>query len=610
MGRLAREHLPVTAETLADIAGEIRRDVLRVLSGLGESRRGHPGSSLSIIELVTALYFSELRVDPRNPAWNSRDRFVLSKGHGALAVYVALARRGFFDPAHLSSFRHVNALLQGHPDLTRTPGIDMTTGSLGNGVSAAVGMALSLRLVSRRDARVYVIAGDGELQEGLVWEAAMAASKYALDNLVVVVDCNGLQASGRLRDVMPLDPLDAKWRAFGWHVVQIEGHELDQVLDAFDEARATRGRPTAILARTIKGKGVPWMEDDNAWHQRAVPPFEGRGAAVARPRPADAESNHLMRAAVGDTLLALAREGYDVVTLTADTSAAFGLDAFRREFPDRCIEIGAAEQNLMAAAAGLASAGHRVFACTYATFASLRAAEQVRSFIAYPRLDVTIVAGLGGLSGGIEGATHIALEDLAVMRAIPGMLVLQPADAVQASEAMRTSAGRCGPAYIRLGRDATPLVAAGPRRCAVGVANVIAELGADVFLLTGGQVTLEVLAAARILAGEGIGATVIEFPCLKPLDEAVVMRAAATRRPLFTVEEHNIIGGLGSAVSELLASATPSLVIRLGVEDHFAESGTPDELRDKYGLSAARIAERVGRELARLTAPGCSASAS
>ena len=239
-----------------------------VIEGVYNAKSGHPGGSLSVADLLTYLYFHKMYVDPKNPKMPDRDRLVLSKGHTAPALYSVLAQRGFFDVEELKTLRKIGSRLQGHPDMKHIPGVDMSTGSLGQGISVAVGMALAGK-VAKKDYRVYAILGDGEVAEGQVWEAMMAANKYHLDNLCACVDVNGLQIDGATKDVMPTEPLDKKFEAFGWHVIQIDGHDFAQIEAAYQEAAATKGQPTMILAHTVKGKGVSFMENNAGWHGKA-----------------------------------------------------------------------------------------------------------------------------------------------------------------------------------------------------------------------------------------------------------------------------------------------------------------------------------------------------
>jgi len=250
---------------LQKIATEIR---LGVLEGVHAAASGHPGGSLSIADIMAYLYFEELNIDVKNPKWEDRDRFVLSKGHCAPALYATLAEKGFFSKDELKTLRQADSFLQGHPDMKGTPGVDMTTGSLGLGISAACGMALSAK-INKKDYRTYAVLGDGETQEGQVWEACMFAAHYKLDNLCIAIDWNGLQIDGAVADVMNPTPYKEKLEAFGWHVISIDAHDLDQIEAAYKEARTVKGKPTAIIAKSVKGKGVSFMENQVGWHGSA-----------------------------------------------------------------------------------------------------------------------------------------------------------------------------------------------------------------------------------------------------------------------------------------------------------------------------------------------------
>lgn len=261
-------------QMLTTKAREIRKDIISMLAEAGS---GHPGGSLSAADIVTALYFHEMNLDPVNPAWPERDRFVLSKGHGAPVLYAALAERGYFPKEKLMTLRKLGSILQGHPDMKKVPGVEISTGSLGQGLSAANGMALAGKL-DGKDYRVYVLIGDGESQEGQIWEAGMFAAHYHLDNLVAFLDHNGLQIDGKITDVMSPEPLDEKWRAFGWHVEVIDGHNFEEIIAALERAKEVKGRPTMIVANTIKGKGVSFMENVAGWHGVAPKPEEAAQA--------------------------------------------------------------------------------------------------------------------------------------------------------------------------------------------------------------------------------------------------------------------------------------------------------------------------------------------
>ncbi len=268
--------MPTLTTDLQQKAKVLRRHVVRMV---GEAGSGHPGGSLSAADLVAALYFHFLNVDPARPGWPERDRFVLSKGHAAPVLYAALAERGFFPSETLWTLRKLGSILQGHPDMRKTPGVEASTGSLGQGLSVAGGMALAGRL-STLDYRVYALLGDGEMQEGQVWEAAMSAAQFKLDNLTAIIDFNGVQLDGLVENIVGVEPVADKWRAFGWDVQEINGHDMDQIVKALEAARQVRGRPQAIVAHTVKGKGVSFMEGLAAWHGKA-PSREQMAQALA-----------------------------------------------------------------------------------------------------------------------------------------------------------------------------------------------------------------------------------------------------------------------------------------------------------------------------------------
>ena len=256
---------PMPIEELEEVAVIVRCDIINMIH---DANAGHPGGSLSAADIVTALYFRVMNVDPKNPSWPDRDRFILSKGHACPVWYAALAERGYYDKAHLKTLRKLDSILQGHADMLKTPGVDMSVGSLGQGFSAGIGMALSGKL-RKKDYHVWVIVGDGESQEGSIWEAAMSGARWQLDNITVVVDKNGLQNDTFVDEIMPGDPLPDKWRAFGWNVIEIDGNDMAQVVEALEKAKTVKGIPTVIIAHTVKGKGVSFMENVPKWHGAA-----------------------------------------------------------------------------------------------------------------------------------------------------------------------------------------------------------------------------------------------------------------------------------------------------------------------------------------------------
>lgn len=257
-----------SSELIKELEEKIRRFRVEIVKMIYNAQSGHPGGSLSAVDILTCLYFHQMKIKPENPSWENRDRFILSKGHAAPVLYVILAELGYFPKENLSTLRQIGSILQGHPDMRKTPGVEISTGSLGNGLSIGIGMALSAKL-SKKDYHIYVLVGDGECDEGGIWEAAMAAAKYKLDNLTTVCDFNRMQLDGPTDEIMPLDSLPEKWNAFNWSVIQINGHKTNEILKALDEANQIKDKPTIIVAHTTKGKGVSFMENKFQWHGKA-----------------------------------------------------------------------------------------------------------------------------------------------------------------------------------------------------------------------------------------------------------------------------------------------------------------------------------------------------
>ncbi|HQK92326.1 MAG TPA: transketolase [Armatimonadota bacterium] len=488
------------------------------LCAIHAGRSGHPGGSLSIMDICAALYLNVARHCPQKPDWEDRDRIFFSAGHKAPALYSALAHAGYFPVQDIMSFRRYGSMFQGHPHRLKTPGVEVSSGSLGQGLGIAVGAALAARLAGR-PSRMYCIMGDGEQQEGSVWEAAMAAGHFGLDNLCAIVDRNGLQIDGRTRDVMSLEPLEDKYRSFGWHVVTCDGHDMGQILAAFDEAAKTKGKPTVIVANTVKGKGVSFMEDQAGWHGvptktreqldqaladvgaegftadvvdafiAASDAFAGRTAAVVDdlvPRFSRDywwNTGSTMRVDMDPTRMGfgrcLARIGDDprIVTLHADISNSICITDFEKDHPERLnrvFSVGIAEQNMMQVAAGLALGGYIPITGTYGVFASGRCWDQIRTTICYGRLNVKIAGAHGGISVGPDGATHQSLEEISCMAVLPEMTLVVPCDSVETARASEAAILEVhGPAYIRYAREATPVVTTPDTPFELGKANVI-----------------------------------------------------------------------------------------------------------------------------------------
>lgn len=507
-----RRKLSITQ--LEEAARDMRAYALVAIHAAGT---GHPGGSLSVMDLTAALFLNELNLEPRDPKWDCRDRVIYSGGHKAPALYVGMAAAGYYEMDDVVTLRKCGSPFQGHPHCLKLTGVEVSTGSLGQGLGVGVGQALALRL-DDCDARVYVVMGDGEQQEGSIWEAAMSASNFKLDNLCALIDKNRLQIDGWVKDVMDIDPLAEKYRAFGWHVVEIDGHDMQAIVGAFDEARNTKGKPTAIIANTVKGKGVSFMEDQAGWHGVATKTREQLDQALAdlaspkvtkdkvdallakaeqyaREVSAEIDARHpsrpgfwwnegeSMKVEMDPTRMgfgrALKRIGEDerVCTLHADISKSICITDFEEGHPERLnrvFSVGIAEQNMMQVAAGLALNGKIPVTGTYGVFASGRPWDQLRTTICYGNLNVKIAGAHGGISVGPDGATHQSLEEISLMAVLPNMNLEVPCDSVETEKATQACVlDVVGPAYIRYAREATPVVTTAQTPYKFGVANVI-----------------------------------------------------------------------------------------------------------------------------------------
>jgi transketolase len=516
--------------------GEVRRtytipelkEQARLLRGynlvcLHAAGSGHAGGTLSAMDITAALYLRVANHDPADPDWPERDRIIWSTGHKAPCLYLGLAFAGFCNKEDVSTLRKLYSPFQGHPHWLKLPGVEFSTGSLGQGLSLGVGQALALKLDGRR-AKVFCIMGDGEQQEGSVWEAAMEAGHYHLDNLIGIVDVNRLQIDGKVADVMDVEPLADKYRAFGWDVVHINGHDMEQVVMALEEAKTRpqagagghTGQPLVILADTVKGKGVSFMEDVAGWHGKSpnreemLKGLEELGVQGQVPVEALLEHAKQYQAEVDRRLDAkmpkfganywwnagpamkadmkptrvgfgesLARNGGDprIVCLGLDISGSITISEFYSKHPERknrWLSMGIAEQSATAAAAGLAKEGKLPVIGTYATFAAARNLDQIRTSICYGQFNVLIAGAHGGVSVGPDGATHQALEDCFAMTALPNMNVVVPCDVVETEKATTyLLLKHVGPKYIRFAREATPIVTTEATPFEFGKANVI-----------------------------------------------------------------------------------------------------------------------------------------
>jgi transketolase len=609
---------------LKNIATRLRIDSIQSTSQAGS---GHPTSCMSMAELTAALFFAEMRFDPMDPKNPESDRFVLSKGHAAPILYSAWAEAGAFDRADLMKLREIGSDLEGHPT-PRLPFVDVATGSLGQGICAAVGTALNARRI-KSDYRTYVLLGDGESAEGSVWEAANVAALDKLDNLCGITDVNALGQSRPTMWEHDMGQFERRWTAFGWHAIVIDGHDLSQILDAFAEAKRTTGQPTMILARTLKGKGVSFVEGKGGWHGRPfkkgdeldgalaelekqfVPAADGDPAAnlagripKPAPKPREVVTPRLVappaytlgelvatREAYGTALAKLADADPRIVALDADVKNSTFSDRFEKVAPGRFYQNFIAEQVMVGAAMGLAARGAIPFPSTFACFLS-RAADFVR-MAAISNVGIKIAGSHAGVSIGEDGPSQMALEDLAMYRAEPNYTVLYPSDAVSTERLLALMAYHPGPAYMRTSRPKTPVIYANDETFTIGGLKVLRESAADVATVIGAGITVfEALKAYDQLKASGTAIRVIDLYSVAPIDRAALVAAGrATGGHLITVEDHYAAGGIGDAVAEAVADAGLT-VHRLAVRE-IPRSGKPEELIERFGISAKHIVEAV-----------------
>ena len=612
-----------TGEVIRNYSIEELKDSARLMRGydlvaLNAAGSGHAGGTLSIMDITAALYLRVAEHDPNNPNWPDRDRIVWSTGHKAPSLYLGLAFAGFCPTEDVALLRKLSSPYQGHPHWLKLPGVEVSTGSLGQGLSLAVGIALAAKLDGKNH-RTFCIMGDGEQQEGQIWEAAMEAGHFKLDNLVGIVDCNRLQIDGWVRDVMNVEPLEDKYLSFGWDVLKIDGHDMEQVVAALEKSKTSSGKPLVILAETVKGKGVSFIENVAGWHGKSPNADElKKGLAeleldgrVPVERLLDRARHYQMevdgrldakmprfsrnywwnaaphmkvqmkptRMGFGQSL-AVNGDDERVVCLGLDISGSITISEFYANKPERkkrWLSLGIAEQSATSAAAGLAREGKLPVFGTYATFAAARNLDQIRTSICYGNFNVMIAGAHGGVSVGPDGATHQALEDLFAMCGLPNMSVVVPCDSVETRKACdHLLLKHNGPKYVRFAREATPIVTNESTPFVFGKANVtrfrgehadFAEAfetkleseyfdeGEDLTIIACGPMVPEAMRAAWILKAEfGYETRILNLHTLKPIDEEAIVRAARETGVVVTAEEHQI-GALAWRVSSVITES-------------------------------------------------------
>jgi transketolase len=615
---------PSTA-TIDAIKEKARRLSILSMMATTAAGSGHPTSCMSAAELMAGVFFYAMKFDPKNPNSNDGDRFVLSKGHAAPVLYAALAEAGVFPDSRLMTLRQFGSELEGHPT-PRIPGVDAATGSLGQGLSVGTGLAIGARM-DKSPTRVYVLMGDGEMAEGQVWEAAEIAGHYGIDNLTVLADVNALGQSEPTMYQHDMEVYRRKFEAEGWAAEVIDGHDVAAVLAALDRAKATKGRPYAILARTIKGHGVDFVAGKEGWHGKAmskdelakaiqelgggidVPPDPGKSYARATlptppdfPAPAapdyDPAKPVATREAYGFALKRLGAVNPHIVAVSGDVKNSTFSEIFQKAFPDRFVQGYIAEQNLVSAGVGLAARGKVPFLDTFACFLS-RAYDNVR-MAAISRSNINLCGSHCGVSIGEDGPSQMALEDIAMFRAVHGSAVFYPSEAISAERLTETMARRPGINYLRTSRPKTAILYSKDEKFPIPGFKVPRQSAQDRVTVIGAGITLhEGLKAADELKSQGTAIRVIDLYCVKPLDgKALAEQIAATGGKLVVVEDHWPEGGVGEAVLGALALAgvSPTKFRHLAVTG-LPHSGKPEELVDAFGISARHIVAAV-REIA------------
>jgi transketolase len=576
---------------------------------------------MSAAELVAGVFFHAMKFDPKNANSNDDDRFVLSKGHAAPVLYAALAEAGVFPVSRVMTLRQFSSELEGHPT-PRIHGVDAATGSLGQGLSVGAGLAIGARL-DKSPTRVYVLTGDGELAEGQIWEAAAFAAFYKLDNLTVLADINRLGQSEPTMYQHDMERYRLKFESEGFDTQVIDGHDVAAVLAALDRAKATKGRPQAIVARTIKGHGYSLVADKLNWHGKPfskeqlaeaikerggapdVPPDPGKSYERTNlPKPPDfpappapdyeADAKVATREAYGFALKRLGAVNPQVVAISGDVKNSTFSEVFQEAYPDHFWQGYIAEQNLVSVAVGLQARGKVPFADTFACFLS-RAYDNVR-MAAISRANINLCGSHCGVSIGEDGPSQMALEDIAMFRAIHGSLVLYPSDAVSTERLTEAMARRAGINYLRTSRPKMPIMYSKDEKFPIPGFKVSRKSGEDKVTVIGAGVTLhEAIKAADQLKATGTAIRVIDLYCVKPLDgKALAAEIAVTGGKLVTAEDHWAEGGIGEAVLQALAlvGASPAKYKMIAVT-RMPHSGKPEELVDAFGISARHIVEAV-----------------
>ncbi|CAH2313136.1 transketolase [Pelobates cultripes] len=614
-----------TLQGLKDTANRLRILSIRATTAAGS---GHPTSCCSAAEIMSVLFFHSMKYkaqDPKNP---SNDRFVMSKGHAAPILYAAWAEAGFLPESELLNLRKIDSILEGHP-VPKQEFVDVATGSLGQGLGAACGMAYTGKFFDKASYRVFCLLGDGESSEGSVWEAMAFAGFYKLDNLVAIFDVNRLGQSDPAPLQHKVDIYQKRCEAFGWHTVVVDGHSVEELCKAFSPVK---NQPTAIIAKTFKGKGISGVEDKENWHGKPLPKdlaeqsikeIESKISNKKKLSPASPEEDApavsiknikmssppsfklgekiATRKAYGLALAKLGKANNRVIALDGDTKNSTFAELFKKEHPDRYIECYIAEQNMVSVAVGATTRDRTVaFASAFATFFS-RAFDQIR-MAAISESNINLCGSHCGVSIGEDGASQMGLEDIAMFRTIPTATVFYPSDAVSTEKAVELAANTKGICFIRTSRPENAVIYSSNEEFKVGQAKVVAHSKDDKVTVIGAAVTLhEALAAAEQLKKENIHIRIIDLFTIKPLDRKTILEnAKATKGRIITVEDHYHEGGIGEAVAAAVIGE-PGITVKSLAVSHVPRSGKPAELLKMFGIDKDAIVEAVRAAISQTT---------
>jgi transketolase len=608
-----------------ELAAQLRVDSIRCTTAAGS---GHPTSSMSAADLMAVLLSKYLRYDWANPRSPGNDRLIFSKGHACPLLYAMYKAAGAISDAELMSLRKFGSRLEGHPNPHVLPFVDVATGSLGQGLPIGVGMALNGKYLDRLPYHVWVVLGDSEMAEGSIWEAFDKASYYKLDNLIGILDMNRLGQRGETELGWNGGAYAARARAFGWHAIELDGHDVAAIDRAYAEALAQKDVPTVLIAKTLKGAGVSFLADKENWHGKALNAEQAKQALaelggerhilvdaqvpqehppVARPAAQPlklpeyaTDTKEATRKAYGDALVALGANRPDLVVLDGEVSNSTHADEFKKAYPDRFFEMFIAEQQLVAAAVGLGVLGKRAFASTFAAFFT-RAYDFLR-MAAISNATIHLCGSHAGVSIGEDGPSQMALEDLAMMRAVCGSTVLYPCDANQTAQLVRHMIDLPGISFLRTTREKTPVIYPAGEEFPVGKSKLVRHSEKDQVAVVGAGITVhEALKAYDRLQAEGVTVRVIDAYSVKPIDLDALHRAAHdTGGKLVVAEDHWLEGGLGDAVLEAFAGVGGercATVVKLAVRQ-MPGSGTPAELLHAAGIDADAIVRAVKSLLA------------